>query len=226
MGGNNSRDPSKKTETVSYRIRADLKSALVEEASRLGINANALVSQIFNRHISWGRYVGQLKFIPVSKDFLRLMFESMPRTDVEKVGRLLGESAAREELLFLFSRITPGTILLFIDLWASHFDAWDHKFEGGKHLFTVKHDVNLNFSYFTKEYVSSLIQSTVGTSVAFEAMTPNSVNFSFEDALNYSRNGDSKSIPSSRCLNESESHWTCRTPSNYQRTRKSHCSGP
>jgi len=194
MGGNNSPNSSKKTETVSYRIRADLKYALEEEARRLGINPNALVSQIFNRHISWGRYVGQLKFIPVSKDFLRLMFELMPRMEVEKVGRLLGESAAREELLFLFSRITPGTILLFMDLWASHFDAWDHKYEGGKHLFTVKHDVNVNFSYFTKEYVSSLIQGTVGTSVAFEAMTPNSVTFSFEDALNYSRNGDSKSI--------------------------------
>jgi hypothetical protein len=194
MGGNIPLDSSKKTETVSYRIRTDLKSALAEEASRLGINPNALVSQIFNRHISWGRYVGQLKFIPVSKDFLRLMFESMPQTGVEKVGRLLGESAAREELLFLFSRITPGTILLFIDLWASHFDAWDHKYEGGKHLFTIKHDVNLNFSYFTKEYVSALIQTTVGTSATFEDMTPNSVTFSFEDASSYSRNSDSKSV--------------------------------
>jgi len=106
--------PVKKTETVSYRIPSDVKSALKEEARRLGINPNALVSQIFNRHISWGRYVGQLKCIPVSKDFLRLVFGSMPRTEVEKVGRLLGESAAHEELLFLFSRITPGTILLFI----------------------------------------------------------------------------------------------------------------
>src|SRR5713226_5099016 len=92
MGGNIPPNSSKKTETVSYRIRADLKSALEEEASKLGINASALVSQIFNRHISWGRYVGQLKCIPVSKEFLRLMFESMPRTEIEKVGRLLGES--------------------------------------------------------------------------------------------------------------------------------------
>ena len=178
------RGSSKKTETVSYRIRSEVKSALIEEARRLAINPNALVSQIFNRHISWGRYVGQLKCIPVSKEFLRLMFGSSPRTEIEKVGRLLGESAAHEELLFLFSKITPGTILLFMDLWASNFDAWDHRYEEGKDFFTVKHDINLNFSYFMKSYVSAVLRSTLGTSVQFEAMSPNSVTFIFESPLN------------------------------------------
>ena len=175
--------PVKKTETVSYRIRSDLRQELEEEAKRLGINPNALVSQILTRHVSWGRYVGQLKFIPVSKDFLRLMFESFPRENLEKIARMLGEGAAHEELLFLFQRITPGTILQFIDLWASHFDAYDHQYEAGKHIFTIKHDVNQNFSHFTKEYVSAVLQSTVGTSVQFEAMSPNSVTFIFESAI-------------------------------------------
>jgi len=187
---------AKKTETVSYRVRSDVKSALKEEARRLGINPNALVSQIFHRHISWGRYVGQLKCIPVSKDFLRLIFESMPRTEVEKVGRLLGESAAHEELLFLFSRITPGTILLFMDLWASHFDAWDHRYEGGKDFFTVKHDVNLNFSYFMRAYVSAVLSSTLGKNVQFEKMSPNSVTFVFESPLN--NRGDNRPLNDTR----------------------------
>jgi hypothetical protein len=193
LSGNFPPRPSKKTETVSYRIRADLKSALEEEATRLGINPNALVSQIINRHISWGRYIGRLNFIPVSKDFLRSVFEALPREDTGKIARSLGESQAHEELLFLFQRISPGTILMFMDLWASHFDAWDHKYEGGKHLFTVKHDVNLNFSFFTKEYVTSLPESTLQTKVEFEAMTPNSVTFSFGSTLSHWHNEDNKS---------------------------------
>lgn len=183
---------SKKTETVSYRIRSELRTALEEEAKRLGINPNALVSQIFSRHISWGRYVGRLNFIPVSKDFLRLVFESLSKEDSEKIARSLGESAAHEELLFLFQHISPGTILLFIDLWASHFEAWDHQYESGKHFFTIKHDINLNFSEFTKAYVSSLLESTTGTRVAFEAMTPNSVSFTFESPLNHWRNHENR----------------------------------
>jgi hypothetical protein len=195
MGGNFPPNPSRKTETVSYRIRADLKSALEEEAMRLGINPNALVSQIFNRHISWGRYIGRLNFIPVSKDFLRSVFEFLAEEDVGKIARSLGESQAHEELLFLFQHISPGTILMFMDLWASHFDAWDHKYEGGKHVFTIKHDVNLNFSFFTKEYVSALLQSTVGLKADFEAMTPNSVTFSFGSTLAHWRTEDLKSTP-------------------------------
>jgi hypothetical protein len=184
--------PVKKTETVSYRIRSDLKSALADEARRLGINPNALVSQIFDRHISWGRYVEQLKFIPVSKDFLRLIFDSIPQKESEKIGRLLGESAAREEILFLFSRINPDTILSFMDIWASHFDAWDHQYERGKHIFTVKHDVNLNYSHFTKEYVSAMLRGTLETSVRFETMSPNSLTFVFENLS--SKPGDNRSL--------------------------------
>ncbi len=194
MDGNFPPSPSKKTETVSYRIRADLKLALEEEAIRLGLNPNALVSQIFSRYISWGRFKARLNFIPLGKDFLRLVFESLPREDIEKIARSLGETQAHEELLFIFQHISPGTVFKFIELWASHFDAWDHKYEGGKHVFTVKHDVNLNFSYFAKGYVSSLLQSMIGRSVAFEALTPNSVTFTIEDAPYHGRNGDSKSM--------------------------------
>ena len=182
---------ARKTETVSYRIRPDLKQALEEEARRLGINPNALVSQIFSRHISWGRYVGQLKFIPVSKDFLRLVFESLRQEQIENIAKTLGESVALEEVLFLFQHINPGTILSFMDLWASHFDAWEHRFDSGKHVFTIHHDVNQGFSHFTKEYISSLLQSAVGTSATFEAMSPNAVTFTFEDRLT-SRNNNNR----------------------------------
>ena len=191
MGAVATPSPVRKTETVSYRIRPDLKLALEEEARRLGINPNALVSQIFSRHISWGRYVGQLKFIPVSKDFLRLVFDSLRQEQIENIARDLGEFSAHEELLFLFQEITPGTILKFTDLWASHFDAWDHKYDLGRHVFTIKHDVNQNFSHFTKEYISSLLHTTTGTNVTFEALSPNSVTFTFEDGLKNLHNNNS-----------------------------------
>lgn len=202
MGAVPATNKVRKTETVSYRIRPDLKLALEEEARRLGINPNALVSQVFARHISWGRYVGQLKFIPVSKDFLRLVFDSLRQEQIENVAKMLGESAAHEELLFLFQRITPGTMLMFVDLWASHFDAWDHKYESGKHVFTIKHDVNEGFSRFTKEYITSLLQSAIGTKVTFEAISPNSVTFTFEDQLRNHQNNN-KPLNNNKLANNS-----------------------
>jgi hypothetical protein len=43
--------------------------------------------------------------------------------------------------------------------------------------------VNQNFSHFTKECVSAVLQSTVGTGVEFEAMSPNSVTFNFGSTI-------------------------------------------
>ena len=81
-------------------------------------------------------------------------------------------------------------MLLFMDLWASHFEAWDHKYEAGKHIFTIKHDVNQGFSIFSKEYISSLLRATAGVKVAFEAMSPNSVTFTFDDTLRNMNNNN------------------------------------
>jgi len=104
----------------------------------------------------------------------------MTRDTIEKIGRRLGETSAKEEILFLFQRINPGTVFRYIQLWSSHFDAFDHTYDGKKHFFTIHHDVNLNFSVFAKEYVSSMIQSTLARPAQFETVSPSSVTFNFE----------------------------------------------
>jgi len=48
------------------------------------------------------------------------------------------------------------------------------------HYYTVHHDVNLNFSIFIKEFVTTMIKETVPRTVKFETVGPNSVTFSFE----------------------------------------------
>jgi hypothetical protein len=48
------------------------------------------------------------------------------------------------------------------------------------HFYTFHHDVNLNFSHFIKEYMTSLLQTTILIIPRFENVGPNSVTFSFE----------------------------------------------
>src|SRR4029077_8475940 len=127
-------------------------------------------------------------------------------------ARSLGETAAHEEILFLFTRISPATVLQFLKLWASHFDASDYLYEGGRHVYTVKHDVNLNYSYFTKEYLSSLLRSSIGINVIFEAMTPNSVTFTFTDSQSDWISGGSKRLNDTSTKRSSETFPTTRAP--------------
>src|SRR5260370_27261929 len=108
------------------------------------------------------------------------MFVSTQRDKTVKIARKFGETTGREEILFLFQQISHRIVLEYMDVWASHFDACKHHYDGKTHFYTVHHDVNLNFSIFTKEYVSSMIQSTIPSTVRFEEMSPNALTFSFD----------------------------------------------
>ncbi len=171
----------RRSETVSFRIDPELRSALEEEAKSVGINLNALVSQIFRRYVSWERFAFKLRFLPVSKNLAREVFLALPISTVEPLSKRLGENSAREHILFLFQKINMPAVLRFIDLWISHFDACEHRFDGKHHHITIHHDINQNFSIFIKGYVSSMLRATVGKEVTFSDITPDSVTFTFEE---------------------------------------------
>ncbi len=118
---------------------------------------------------------------------LRLILESEARKTGVALNTLVTQIFTRYAswgqfagILFLFQQISPQTVLEYMDVWASHFDACKHHYDGKTHFYTVHHDVNLNFSIFTKEYVSSMIQNTIPSIVRFEAMSPNALTFSFD----------------------------------------------
>jgi hypothetical protein len=175
------RQPTKKkTETVSFRLNSVLRTTLEDEAKKLGINLNTLASQIFAQYLDWERYADRLKFLPVSKDLLRETFQPMQRENVERMARRLGETSARDHILFLFQQINLGTVVRFLELWSSHFEACEHRYDGRRHFFTLHHDVNLNFSFFAKEYVASMMHSTIAKPVQFESVSANALTFTFE----------------------------------------------
>jgi len=172
--------PRLSTDTVSFRIDSSLRANLEEEAKKNRTSLNTLVSQILFRYADWWRYSGRLGLIPVSKDLLRDVFKSLDRPELEELGKRFAETSGREHVLYLFQQLSLGTILQFLDLWSSHFDAYEHRYDGRMHFYTVHHDVNLNFSIFVKEFVSTMIMGTVQRTVRFETVAPNSVTFSFE----------------------------------------------
>lgn len=167
-------------ETVSFRLEDRVRGSLEDEARKVGTSLNGLVSQIFQRHTSWGRYADGLGLIPVSKDLLRSVFQKLNREEIVEVAKESAVSSGSEHILFLFQEISLNTVLRFLDLWRGHFDASQHRFDMRKHYYTVHHDVNRNYSLFVKEFVNALVQNTIPRPVSFEAVTPNAVTFSFE----------------------------------------------
>ena len=103
----------------------------------------------------------------------------MSKEAVEDAARTLGKNSAREHILFLFRQANLATVIRFLDFWGGHFEAWDHHYDGRRHLFTMHHDVNLNYSIFVKEYVLSILETVAPRPAEFD-ISPNSISFSFE----------------------------------------------
>jgi len=169
-----------RTDTVSFRIGSGLRLSLEEEAKKSGVSLNTLVSQILTYHTGWGRYARMLKLIPMSKDHLREVYHSITKEKIHEIAKSLAETAGREHILFLFQHIDLSSVMEFIEIWGNHFDAYEHRYNGRVHFYTLHHDVNSNYSQFIKEYVTALIQNTIPRTVRFEEVGPNAVTFSFE----------------------------------------------
>lgn len=169
-----------RTDTVSFRIGSSIRLSLEEEAQKSGITLNALVSQILSYHTGWGRYARMLKLIPTSKDHLREVYSFITKERIQNIARNMAETAGRETIMFLFQHIDISSVMDFIEIWGNHFDAYEHRYNGRIHSYTVRHDVNTNYSYFIKEFVTTLIENTIPRTVRFEHVGPNSVSFSFE----------------------------------------------
>jgi hypothetical protein len=72
----------------------------------------------------------QLGFIPTSRDFLRKVFEKLDEKYIEDIGRDLGLTIAREYVSYFFPKVTPETLVEYLDLWFERFQSFHHtKFE-------------------------------------------------------------------------------------------------
>lgn len=171
--------PKKKAETVSIRIASNLRTSLEDEAKEIGVNFNALVTQILTKHATVGRHLGKLKLLPVSRDALREVFHRMSKEAIEDAARTLGRGSARDHILFMFRQANLDTLIQFLDFWGNYFTAWDHYCNGRRNFFTMHHDVNFNYSIFVKEYVSSMMETIAPRPIEFD-ISSNSVSFNFE----------------------------------------------
>jgi hypothetical protein len=66
------------SESVTFRLRADLLAGLRKECEREGVTLNAWVSRILGHFMSWGSTTAREGFIPISKHLMTLSCRRYP----------------------------------------------------------------------------------------------------------------------------------------------------
>jgi hypothetical protein len=115
----------------------------------------------------------------VSKDLIRNLLGKVEERYLIEEGKQFGAVIAKEYMPYFFTDVNSYTLLEFMDIWLSRF-VYQHRIDCKRHIYSVNHDLGLNYSIFFREYMKSLIESIVNTPVKFSGLAANTVIFSFE----------------------------------------------
>lgn len=179
----------------SIRIEEIVLKTLQEEAQKRGISFNNLVNKTLKNYVTSEMYFEQLGFILVGKDFLRQTFSKVDEKHVEEFGREIGLTIAREYISCFSGEVNSNTLIQFLDIWFRRFEFCQHRVEdladdinsspGNEklqwqkqlHLFTVIHDINLNFSLVLKAILEGLVEPITKSPISFRDITSTSITF-------------------------------------------------
>jgi hypothetical protein len=144
--------------TVSCRIDRELYDLLYKDSKAKSISLNSLINGLIKRYVSWERYAQEVGFIPLARETVKLIFESMEEKKLKEIAARVGISIPRELILLMFNRIDFMSIVCFLEISLSRYGMVQHSMHDGTHEFVLHHDVNMKFSRFLIEVGKSMAE--------------------------------------------------------------------
>lgn len=148
----------KSTVTLSCRLDKTLYELLQSDAKKKGISLNSLINSIAKRYVSWERYASEIGFIPLAKETVRLIFESLEEKKMYKIAEHLGRTIPKELILLMFNKIDFESIVSFLEITSSRYGMVQRSNGGEYHDLILYHDVNEKFSKFLCESLRAMAE--------------------------------------------------------------------
>jgi hypothetical protein len=165
----------------SFRIDQDIFAIIEKEAQDRKMSISSLMNGILAKYARSDRYFERLGFILMSKDVLRKWLDRIENKFLIQDSKVLGSTVAREYISYLFHDINNHTLAEFLDLLFSTFEYYQHKIDDKTHSFAIKHDINVQYSIYLKEFLKALIEPIISKELNFAEVAPNVISFSFEE---------------------------------------------
>jgi hypothetical protein len=166
----------------SFRIETGILEALEKEAIKREVSLSSLVNKTLKNYVTSEMYFEELRFLLVSKDFLRRTFEIIDEKNIAELGHEYGLTIAKEYVSYFYPQVNTDTLIQFLEIWFKRFQSCQHRIDEvdhNLHYFTVNHEINMNFSLVLQSILQGLIEPIVKRTVEFTNLTPNAIAFSF-----------------------------------------------
>ena len=158
----------KKSVHYSCRLDYNLYQFLSTDAKYKNVSMNNMLNQVAREYV-FKKDFEKIGSTLICKDALRGVFEMAEDKKLLDLGTRLGSGNAIGYVGILYHDVTKDTALKFLDLWGSRFSGYEHRNHGELHRFSIPHDINEKYSMFTKEFITSFVESAINEPVKVQS---------------------------------------------------------
>ena len=172
---------AKKSDSVTFRIDEKYDKALRKMADEQKISLNTLVNHIFGNYVEAEVYLQKFGVLKLSTDSFRRILAELDDKAIVDVATRAGSLEAKEFILFKWKELTLQTVTSFIKIFfdVCGFGRCVLVSDSSKVVLSVHHDLKENGSLYIKQFLESLIRTTLDKSCK-TTITEDSVTTEFQ----------------------------------------------
>lgn len=155
-----------KTDPMTFRIEKDIIKNLRQDAKSKGITLNTFINQIIRNFLDWYIFEPKIGMIPIAKPVVVELFRCLTKEEVSSIASNVGKSAIYDITLFMKSKVDIDTFLQWFELRIKNSPMQlYHSVNGKIHIYTIKHDININWSYYYKVILERIFHEVFNKNV-------------------------------------------------------------
>jgi hypothetical protein len=154
------KQPKKETtRSITYRLPETLINELDGEARQKKISQNVLVRQILEKYTQWDRYSSKLGMIPVPKEILQTLGDSLDGQDIDEIINVLFP-VIKNIVMFIKGGFDLERCIETLEEYmrTSGMNS-DHRVDGNLHSFIIQHDLGIKWSVFTEQLLTQIFRN-------------------------------------------------------------------
>ncbi len=149
-------DPQRRTKPVSFRLSETLINELKKEASMNQEDLSSLGKDILTRYIDWGRHSRRLNLVPVSREFLKDLFEYLSEDTIRKIASKAGRNTLVELTLLAQGTMTLESFSSMLTKWLKACGMTVSFERNGEYRFVISHSQGRKWSSFLAQTISAI----------------------------------------------------------------------
>lgn len=159
---------SVKTVGRSFRINERWLNALNQEAERAGVSPNALLNKILKEYSQYDRFLSRFESIRLTAKSFSCIIQACPRDALVEIARKAGSDVAIDLFRTMRLKMDFENVTFFIETVLADYANWficERYTLKDKDIFHLRHDLGENWSIYTAEVVSTIVERCCGRKV-------------------------------------------------------------